>query len=137
MTTKLSLKAFERSTYVITVAFEDDNGTAVTPNKVSWDLSTLGGTIINERSNVTETPAESVDIVLTGSDLRTLASEGNKHIVKRLVTVRGSYNSDAGSDLELSADVKFDLETNPVIPYLTINVYEAVTISESISLSVD
>ena len=137
MTTKLSLKAFERSTYVITVAFEDDNGTAVTPNKVSWDLSTLGGTIINERSNVTETPAESVDIVLTGSDLRTLASEGNKHIVKRLVTVRGSYNSDAGSDLELSADVKFDLETNPVIPYLTINVYETVTISESISLSVD
>lgn len=136
MTTKLALKAFERSSYVISVAFKDDNGTAVTPNKVSWDLSTLGGTIINNRLNVSETPATSIDIVLSGSDLRTLASEGNRQIVGRLVTIRGSYDSAAGTDLELSGDVKFDLQSSPVLPYLAIEIYETVNMSESASLGV-
>lgn len=100
---KLVVEAVEESTYVITVSFTDESGAAVAPNAgLAWTLTDINGTIINARSAVAITPAESVDIVLSGDDL---ALSGDN--AQRLVTVQGTYDSSLGADLPLKEEVHF------------------------------
>lgn len=100
---KLTVEAVEQSTYVITASFYDESGAAVTPNAgLSWTLTDRHGTVINSRSAVNITPGMSVEIVLSGADLDFDGADA-----LRLVTVAGTYNSDAGTNLPLREEVEF------------------------------
>ena len=103
MPTVLTTHAVEKSTFVITVAFQDEQGNAVTPNELTWTLTDMNGNIINGRDQVSITPASSVDIVLSGDDL---ALEGDAPEL-RVLTVAGTYSSDIGSDLPIKDSVRF------------------------------
>jgi hypothetical protein len=104
MPTELTTKAIERSTYVVTVAFTDENDSAMTPNEVTWSLRDGQGKIVNGRSNVSLTPATSVDIVLQGADLEIGAGEDDG---LRWLTVEGTYDSVAGSGLPFRDEAVF------------------------------
>ena len=59
----------DKSTFVITVRFFDEDEVAMTPVTATWTLTKLNGTVINSRSAVSITPATSANIVLSGADL--------------------------------------------------------------------
>ena len=70
--TLLTTHAKERGTYVVTVAFTDEDGNAEDIKTLVWTLTDLDGNIINSRENVNvATPGASEDIVLSGADLAT------------------------------------------------------------------
>lgn len=56
----LTITAVECSTYVITVAFTDDETPAnsITPTTFHWSLVDSVGTVINGRDDVSETPLQ-------------------------------------------------------------------------------
>jgi hypothetical protein len=110
MSTNLTVSAVEKSTYIVTAAFVNEDGDAVTPETVVWTLSDIDGTVINSRENVSETPATTVNIVLTGDDLG-VSTVGPK----RVVTVLATYNSDYGSLLKLKAAATFIIENLVVV----------------------
>lgn len=91
----LPLAAKRRSTYLVTVGFEDETGAAVTPNTVTWSLKDIDGNVINSRSAVSETPDTSVNILLSGLDLD-CPEYGEKNVI---LTVTIDYDSANGSNL--------------------------------------
>ena len=101
----LTVTAVECSTYVITVAFTDDATPAnpITPTTFHWKLIDSAGTVINSRTDVTVTPAASVNIVLSGNDLD-LTGTGDE---VRYVTVWGLYDSTYGLGLPYTDEVRF------------------------------
>jgi len=106
MPTELNTNAVELSTYQVTFSFTDEAGTAVTPNALTWTLTAADGTVINSRENVSvPTPAASTTITLSGDDLSLPAGLGKT----RHLTVVGTYDSDAGSDLPIKDAAIFDV----------------------------
>lgn len=103
MPTTLTTHAVEESTFIITASFTDEDGNAVTPSTLKWTLTDDAGNVINSREDVSIAPASSVDIVLSGDDLA-LSGYGPAF---RILTIEGTYSSDAGSDLPLKDSVKF------------------------------
>jgi len=107
MATELTVSATEGSTYVITASFTDEDGSAVVPDTVTWTLTDTLGTVINSRQDVSETPASSIEIVLTGDDL---AVDGYNSPV-RVFTVEGTYTSlTHGAGLLLTGSATFTVE---------------------------
>lgn len=88
----------DQSTAIVTCAFCDGAGEAITPTSVTWTLSDLFGNIVNSRENVSITPAASVSIVLSGNDLK-YADGKNRYLL-----VEALYNSTLGSDLPLKEE---------------------------------
>jgi len=108
MTTTLTEKAVEGSTYVITAAFYDEDDNAVVPTSATWTLTDDLGNVINSREDVAITGLDTtVDIVLSSADLLLPAGAGQ---VGRVLTVAAVYDSDAGSDLPLVARTRFLVE---------------------------
>jgi hypothetical protein len=104
MPVELTTHAVEESTYTVTVSFTDDAGVAVTPNAgLTWKLTDGLANVINSRSAVSITPGTSVTIVLTGDDLALTGTLGRE----RYITIEGTYNSDAGTNLKLKEQIKF------------------------------
>lgn len=102
--TKLTTPANDRSTYIVTVAFLDEDGSAVVPDSAVWSLRSGGGAIVNSREDVAiASLAASVDIVLSGDDLA--YSDG----AARVLTVEATYTSDAGVGLPLNDEVRFNI----------------------------
>lgn len=81
----------DQSTLVIGLAFTDHDGVAAIPIAATWSLTDEHGNVINERLDETITPAASVDIALSGDDLK--YSEGPK----RVFTVEWTYSSNLGT----------------------------------------
>jgi len=109
MPTTLTTHAAEQGTFVITVAFLDEDGAAEDVKTATWTLTDKDGTVINSRTNVTITdPTSSEDIVLSGDDLAFQTGESNTAI--RILTVEATYDSDAGSDLPLKESVEFIID---------------------------
>jgi hypothetical protein len=106
MPTVLTSKAIEESTYIITAAFTDEDGNAVTPNSLAWTLTDDQGAVINSRENVSLTPGESVQIVLSGDDLALAENDSRR----RRVLVEGVYDSNAGSGLAIRDEVVFVIQ---------------------------
>jgi len=104
MSTQLSVRAVEESTYIVTATFLDEDENLVVPNTMTWSLTDIDGTVVNSREDVSETPASVVSIVLTGDDL---AVSGDR---TRVVTVSATYDSSYGSGLYLKAAALFDIE---------------------------
>jgi hypothetical protein len=105
------VNANEESTYIINVAFEDEDDNAVTPDSVTWTLTDGSGNVINNRLHVSETPATSIDIVLSGDDLA-IGTNGRS----RTVTIEAVYDSAAGNDLPLNDEVTFNITDLTHIP---------------------
>jgi len=104
----LPAEAIEKSTYVITAVFRDEDDELVIPSSITWTLTDEGGTVINERQDVSiDAPASSVDIVLYGDDLSILTAEAGSISVERRFTIEAVYDSDLGSDLPLRNSVRF------------------------------
>lgn len=102
MPTKLSQKANDQSTFVITVSFFDEDGDPVTPNIVQWSLRNENDAIINDRELEDITvPDDTLEIVLSGDDLK--YSEG----ALRALTIYATYDSTLGNDLPLNDEVTF------------------------------
>jgi len=106
MPTILTTAVIEESTFIVTAAFTDDAGSAVIPNSgLNWTLTDSSGTIINNRDGIViGAPAASVDIVLFGDDLAVLGSSDD---FIRYLTIEGTYDSDAGSDLPIKDHARF------------------------------
>lgn len=104
-TTTLTEIALEESTYVVTVDFVDQEGTAVTPNAASWTLTDGEGTIINGREDeAIETPSSTETIVLSGADLA-LQNDQNREF--RVLQIRATYDSMSLTDLPLNGSASF------------------------------
>jgi hypothetical protein len=111
MSNKLSELGKEKSTYIITCLFLDEDGDAVIPITINWSLTTVNGTVINSRDEIAVgTPDSSIDIVLTGDDLAILTNETNRKRVPRKLIIEATYNSSVGAGLGLKDSTVFDLE---------------------------
>lgn len=94
--------AKDGGTYLIAATFKDENGSAVTPNAITWSLFGANENYINSRSAVSiGSPATAIDILLTGNDLN--YSDGAvRHIV-----ILADYDSDAGTGLSMREQESF------------------------------
>ena len=107
MPATLTTAAVERSTYVITLTYKDEDGNAVTPDSVSWTLTDGHGNIINSREDVAiAVPSTTNDVVLQGADL---VCRGRKDET-RILTASIVYDSSAGSNLPGKEQVSFRVE---------------------------
>jgi|WetSurMetagenome_2_1015567.scaffolds.fasta_scaffold298129_2 hypothetical protein len=96
--------AIEESTYIVTVAFQDEDGNSFTPNHAYWTLTDTSGTVVNSESEIEiASLGDSVEIVLSGDDLA--LPEGAD--ARRILTVEGTYDSDAGTDLPFKEQATF------------------------------
>jgi hypothetical protein len=103
MPTTLTTKAVEKSTYIISCAFKDAAGDAVVPDSITWTLTDENGNVVNDREDVAPTPAESIDIVLSGDDLAVLANTSDL----RIVTIEWVYDSTEGNNLPGKDEARF------------------------------
>lgn len=107
MATRLTEAANEGGTYIIPVAFTDEDGSSVVPSSITWTLTDGTGAVINEREDVAvAVPAASIDIVLSGDDLVVTESSD---VVPRYLYVKAIYDSDAGTDLPMTGEAIFPL----------------------------
>lgn len=110
----LTTIAKEKSTYIITIGFQDEDGNAENPTSATWTLTDIDGTIINSREDVSiSSPTSSEDVVLSGNDLAMQSGETGS--VVRVFTVEAVYNSDLGSSLPLKASCKFIINDEKAI----------------------
>ena len=116
MATMLSVTMDEGGAYVITISCTDEDGNAKNPKTLNWTLTTEDGqTIINNREDVEITnPTSEEVVVLNGDDCMVLPHETSRKII-RLFTVKGTYDSDLGTDLNLRGQCYIQLENYPAI----------------------
>ncbi len=106
---KLTVVARQKSTYVVTAEFTDENDDSVIPNTINWSLLDEDEKIVNGRQNVPFTPpAASIEIFLSGNDLPV-----NSELT---VVVQAEYDSGTETDLPLKEAVRFDVLDLPGIP---------------------
>ena len=107
MPTRLTTKAPEKGTYLVTVAFTDEAGTAVTPDSITWRLTDENGAVVNSRSTVAiSVPAASNTIILSGSDL-TVNDPTN---TRRKLSVYAVLDLVAGNDKPVRDEVEFEID---------------------------
>jgi len=106
----LTVHAVEKSTYVVTATFKDEDNALVVPDSIKWTLTDEKGTVINERIDVTVTPpASTINIVLSNLDLA-MQTEETESTVNRVITVNAVYDSTLGNDLPLKGEIKFSID---------------------------
>lgn len=100
----LDESVLEGGTLVLTLAWYDDAGSAVTPDTATWTLREAdSGAVVNSRSDVAiSSLSTSNDIVLSGDDL----TEGMKKLF-----IEATYTSASGSGLPLKDIIGFDVRT--------------------------
>lgn len=104
MSIHLTELAAERSTYIVTVAFKDEDGAAVVPSTATWTLTDTAGAVVNSRSAVSLAPVSATEeIVLTGADLALTGSVPEE----RVVTVKSTYTSSLGVGLTFNEEIRF------------------------------
>ena len=112
MTSKLSVIVQEGSTFGIKVDFiektlDGEEGAPIIPNPgLTWSLTDVDGSPINNRVDVPLDRAESVVVVLSGDDLALNAG----YPVRRYLTIQGTYNSFLGINLALKDELSFQIE---------------------------
>lgn len=99
-------KPAELGTAVITMAFTDEDGNTVVPTSLEWQLMRSDGTVINENT-FSEGSFTGTTVVLSGNDLAYFGSSDN---AKRIFSVQGVYDSNAGTDLPLNAELRFEIQ---------------------------
>ena len=110
MPTTITTNADERSTYIVTCVFTDEDDVLVVPESIKWSLTNTNGLVINARNQVViAVPDSSIDVVLSGDDLDILGNEGALDTVKRHFIVEAEYDSAAGTDLPLNDEMIFSI----------------------------
>ena len=99
-------KAGEKGTYILTIAFLDEDDVAVVPNAIAWSLYNDNGSIVNSREDVAPTPASTINIVLEGDDLALPDSDDKQ----RTVLLKWDYNSTLGNNLPAKQEIIFGIE---------------------------
>ena len=113
MPTTVDDDVLEGSTLKLSLSFTDEASLAVVPNSgLHWTLSDRAGNIVNSRSDVALTASNPATIVLHGADLAVSESFRDN---QRIVTIEGTYNSSAGSNLELVDWVFFEITPSPIV----------------------
>jgi len=127
--------AEEQGTYIINLSFLDEDDLPVTPTSIKWTLTTVGGEVVNSRSDVSiAIPASSVDVVLSGSDLQLLSHK--ESFSWRIFTVKAVYNSSLGNGLPLNGAVKFRIRNLRLIAHtLEVDVYEGLFTGDFVQVS--
>lgn len=103
----VSTPAVEESTVAFQVSFTDESSPPqpMSPTTLNWSLYDINGNVINSRSLVSITPAETVTIVLSGNDLQLTSAPNQRRLV-----LRGTYSSSLGSGLPLVEQIHFLVE---------------------------
>lgn len=108
MPVTLTTHAVEESTYVITVAFTDEDGSTVVPNAITWTLTDPIGNVINNLEDISISPPDSsVTITLKGDDLS--LAVGEVGLGQRVLTIEATYDSSLGSNLPLKDTAHFNV----------------------------
>jgi len=118
MSTVLTTIARERSTYIVTCTFTDEDGVAITPTSFKWTLTDKNGSVINGKYEVVVSSlSDTISVLLSGADLKILSGElnqktvGGRRTVERRMTVEATYNSSTyGNGLPLNDEVTFFIE---------------------------
>jgi len=109
--------AQEEGTYPVVFTFKDSLRQVIEASAVptcSWWLSDMTGTIINLRSEIAVSEITNpLSIVLSGDDLQILDKDMGYE--ERLVTLKGTYNSDLGNALPFTYAVSFTLLNNLIV----------------------
>ena len=106
MTTKATVAAEARSTYVATVSFYDEDGVAAIPTAIQWTLKDGDMVVVNDRVNVAvAVPASSINIVLYEDDLAMNDTDAEYEV--RYLIVAATYNSTLGTGLPLVGVLEF------------------------------
>jgi hypothetical protein len=99
--------AVEKSTYIVTMSFKDENDDAVVPASGTWTLTDGDGSVINSREDVALSGlAAEMSVALSGDDL-TLSAGFSGNAERRIFTVQATYNSDMGAGLPLRDQLEF------------------------------
>ena len=116
-TTMLSVHMDEGGAYFVHIETKDETGAARAPKTLNWTLTDeTGQTVINNRKEVPiSDPTASEDVVLNGDDCAILPSETASQ-VKRIFTIKGTYDSDKGTDLNLRGQCYIILDNYPALP---------------------
>ena len=102
----LSTPAMEQSTYLITITYKDEDGTAVTPDTSTWTLTDTDGNVINEKEDqAIASPTTADTVTLSGSDLT--VNDGNRDLI---FTAEGTYTSATVTAKPFKAAVKFTVQ---------------------------
>ena len=105
--TTTTTKACEQGTFVVTMAFTDEDGTAVIPNNISWSLYDQDDAIVNSRTSVAiAVPAASTTVVLKGDDLALPTPLENR----RKMLVEWDYDSSLGTGLPAKNEYNFYIQ---------------------------
>ena len=108
--TKITTAAPEKGTFGVTCTFTDEDGDALTPATLTWTLTDMDGSVINSRQDVSVSSLSSaVTVVLSGNDLAltTTTTTGRK----RRFAIEGTYDSDLGTGLPLTAECEFSIDS--------------------------
>ena len=106
MTTSISIKPAEKGTAVVTLSFQDEDGNAVVPTSLAWQLMKSDGTVINGRTFAAGS-FTGTTIVLKDDDLAIWGSSDSGY---RALSIKGVYTSSAGSNLSLTGECKFVID---------------------------
>lgn len=90
------------NTKVVAVSFFDEANVAMIPTTVNWSLYDEDGVIVNSRSNVSISPASTVNIVLSGADTLFVSPAS-----QRILVVNAIYTGVYGVGLPLKDYFKF------------------------------
>ena len=105
----LPVHALEESTYMINVAFSDEDGSSVTPkSRIAWILNALISSTLSVIATGSTAAVAAIDIILSGDDLAMQTNERNYGL--RLFDVITTYDSSLGANLPLKAGVKFIID---------------------------
>ena len=93
----------EKGTAVVTMAFTDENGDAVVPTGLAWQLMRPDGTVVNSNTFALNT-FTGTQVVLGGDDL-VFYDDGDSG--DRVFSVQGVYNSTLGTGLHIKDELRF------------------------------
>jgi hypothetical protein len=103
----LSGKAVEKSSVGIKFTFTKEDGTSPVIDSMTWTLTDMAGTVINERNAIVVTsPTAEQTIILSGNDLA-LTNQTNEY-EWRVLTVEAMYTPvSGGSSIPIRESARF------------------------------
>jgi hypothetical protein len=106
MLIQATFDASEKSTYIVTAEFFDENGVAMIPSSIKWTLTDMNGNVINSRHEIViAPPTQSITIVLFGADL----ALGDNDLGERALLIEATYTSTLGAGLPLNEELDFKI----------------------------
>jgi len=103
------MSAVERSTFVVSVSFFDEQGMPVVPDSCVWTLIDERGRVVNDREQVPILSLSAdVDILLRGDDLVVINQRRSEE--SRRIVVEATYTSALGSGLPNNQEYLFTVK---------------------------